>query len=96
MITIDTIPTAPPNAVLLKNWLNELGMSAEDFAEKVGVTKPTIYDWCRGSSRPTKAMHQQKMHLLSGGRLQPVGWQTDEERAELDACAPLASTGTEG
>lgn len=95
MIQIDTIPTAPPNAMLLKSWLNELGLSAEDFAEKVGVTKPTIYDWCRGSSRPTKALHQQKMALLSGGQIQPIGWQTDEERAELAALKPLRP-GTEG
>lgn len=96
MVLIDTLPTAPPNAKLLKNWLNELGMSAEALAEKVGVTKPTIYDWIRGTARPVKALHQQKLAKLSNGRLQPLGWQTADERAELDSCAPLAATGTEG
>jgi len=42
----------PNIAIVLKDEIRRLGLSAEDFGKLVGVTPLTIYHWEHGKSRP--------------------------------------------
>lgn len=95
MIQVPTIESAPPNAMLLKNWLNKHGVSPEALAEKIRVSKPTIYNWIKGTATPLRAVDRELIATATNGEIQPIGWVTDDERAALAACTPIETSHAE-
>jgi hypothetical protein len=49
-------------------WLKQSGMSAQDLAEALGVSRAAIYKWISGECLPSAAMLA-RLEALSQGKL---------------------------
>lgn len=95
MIQVATLESAPPNAKLLKNWLNRHEVSPEALADKIGVSKPTIYNWIKGTATPQRSVDREMIATATNGEIQPIGWVTEQERAAIAACTPIETSAAE-
>lgn len=52
----DQKPTKPTGPLYLAEWLEHFDISAEDLAQMLRVTQPTVWRWCNGERHPNPIM----------------------------------------
>jgi transcriptional regulator with XRE-family HTH domain len=74
-------------AVLMREELGRLGITAAEGARRLEVSKATMSAWLSEAKRPTAA-RAREIELWSEGRVPAESWWTDEERARVAAREP--------
>ena len=74
---LDRDATGVPALAAMKSWLT--GDRTQPWlAEKLGVSRPTVYRWCSGEHAPD-ACYRRAMQDLSRGVVNVDDWFTDEQ-----------------
>jgi transcriptional regulator with XRE-family HTH domain len=67
----------------LARWLEERRMTDRAFADRLGVSQPTVSRWASGSIVPSW-QHMERIAVETGGAVRPDDWLSDDARTRLN------------
>jgi hypothetical protein len=67
----------------LREWLDAEIMQIVDFAEKIGVSRLTVYNWLYKSTKPLR-ITQLIVQKETGGKVTLESWETLNEQKKAD------------
>jgi len=79
---------------MLREFLQRHEVTQLAASKALGVSDPTIHDWCKGTKRP-RTHHRETIAVWTNGEVPVESWLRDDERAAMADVRPFVPRSTE-